>query len=129
MPGGGDGAGEGTDTVRGGDGKDILNGGAGVDTMTGGDGNDTYYVNHADDLINEFVGEGLTRPAERGHRFRSATDSEVLAHEIEERLKASNDLSTAVRETMNEARGTYAIVVLHRKHPDRIVVALSRRSM
>jgi len=75
--------------------------------------------------------------AAKGHTFRGATDSEVLAHAIEEQLSRAeargkgsdgpsgdeSALERAVRATMREARGTYAIVVLHRRFPDRIVVA------
>ena len=56
-----------------------------------------------------------------GHRFTSETDTEVLAHLIEERY--SGDLVEAVREALNEVRGAYAIGVMHVDHPNRIVGA------
>ncbi|HEY8772446.1 MAG TPA: glutamine--fructose-6-phosphate transaminase (isomerizing) [Candidatus Limnocylindria bacterium] len=56
-----------------------------------------------------------------GHRFTSETDTEVLAHLIEERY--SGDLVEAVREALNEVRGAYAIGVMHLDHPNRIVGA------
>ncbi len=56
-----------------------------------------------------------------GHRFSSETDTEVLAHLIEERY--SGDLVGAVREALNEVRGAYAIGVMHLDHPNRIVGA------
>ena len=58
---------------------------------------------------------------EEGHTFRSETDTEVLAHLIEERY--SGDLVEAVREALNEVRGAYAIGVMHLDHPNRIVGA------
>jgi len=48
----------GADTLNGGGGNDVLNGLAGADTMAGGLGNDTYYVDNANDLVQETVGEG-----------------------------------------------------------------------
>jgi glucosamine--fructose-6-phosphate aminotransferase (isomerizing) len=56
----------------------------------------------------------------RGHLFSSETDSEVLAHLIEE--KYQGNLVEAVRMALSEAYGAYALVVAHQNH-DEIVVA------
>ena len=50
----------------------------------------------------------------RGHRFLSETDSEVLAHLIEEAY--TGDLEAAVRKTLKQVRGAYGIVVTHAAH-------------
>jgi glucosamine--fructose-6-phosphate aminotransferase (isomerizing) len=56
----------------------------------------------------------------RGHVFQSETDSEVLAHLIEEKyaaLEGSADrLEKAVRAALDDVRGAYAIVVTHASH-------------
>jgi glucosamine--fructose-6-phosphate aminotransferase (isomerizing) len=51
---------------------------------------------------------------ERGHSFKSETDSEVLAHLIEEAY--SGDLYEAVRTALGQVRGAYGIVVTHVDH-------------
>jgi glucosamine--fructose-6-phosphate aminotransferase (isomerizing) len=56
-----------------------------------------------------------------GHRFSSETDTEVLAHLIEQHY--TGDLVEAVRAALQEVRGAYAIGVMHTEHPDRIVGA------
>jgi glucosamine--fructose-6-phosphate aminotransferase (isomerizing) len=56
----------------------------------------------------------------RGHRFSSETDSEVLAHLIEEHYRG--DLVAAVREVLQKVYGAYALVVAHQDHEE-IVVA------
>ncbi len=50
----------------------------------------------------------------RGHQFKSETDSEVLAHLIEEAYQG--DLYEAVRTALGQVRGAYGIVVTHVDH-------------
>ncbi|GAA6760452.1 glutamine--fructose-6-phosphate transaminase (isomerizing) [Thermus oshimai] len=52
----------------------------------------------------------------RGHRFSSETDSEVLAHLIEEKYRG--DLFQALREALREVRGAYAVVAVHQDHEE-----------
>ncbi len=49
-----------------------------------------------------------------GHSFKSDTDSEVLAHLIEEQYKGN--LSEAVRAALRQVRGAYSLVVTHANH-------------
>ena len=58
-----------------------------------------------------------------GHVFKSETDTEVIAHLIERHLQDTSRLDEAVRRALRELRGSYAIVVLHRRMPDRLVAA------
>ncbi|HEU4529224.1 MAG TPA: glutamine--fructose-6-phosphate transaminase (isomerizing), partial [Actinomycetota bacterium] len=55
----------------------------------------------------------------RGHRLGSETDTEVVAHMIEERM--DGDLADAVRSTVRELEGAYALVVCSIDDPERIV--------
>jgi glucosamine--fructose-6-phosphate aminotransferase (isomerizing) len=58
-----------------------------------------------------------------GHRFTSDTDTEVIAHLIERHLADTPRLDEAVRRALRELRGSYAIVVLSKSSPDRLVAA------
>jgi glucosamine--fructose-6-phosphate aminotransferase (isomerizing) len=58
-----------------------------------------------------------------GHRFTSETDTEVIAHLIERHLQDAPRLDEAVRRALKELAGSYAIAVLHRDMPDRLVAA------
>ncbi len=64
--------------------------------------------------------ERLTR---KGHRFVSETDTEVIAHLVEEALEREGDLFKAVLSALSELEGAYALGVIFRDDPDRIVVA------
>ncbi|WP_306641230.1 glutamine--fructose-6-phosphate transaminase (isomerizing) [Sanyastnella coralliicola] len=60
----------------------------------------------------------------RGHKFESDTDTEVLAHLIEEvRSNTDVDLFEAVRISLNEVVGAYAIVVMDRNNPNQLIAA------
>lgn len=55
-----------------------------------------------------------------GHAFSSDTDTEVVAHLIEDELKKTDDLLTAIRKAVQRLRGAYALGIVSQKHPDRI---------
>jgi glucosamine--fructose-6-phosphate aminotransferase (isomerizing) len=58
---------------------------------------------------------------DRGHSFRSETDTEVLAHLIEEHFDGS--LETAVIDALRLVEGTYGIAVVSSGDPNKIVAA------
>jgi glucosamine--fructose-6-phosphate aminotransferase (isomerizing) len=58
-----------------------------------------------------------------GYIFTSETDTEVVAHLIHRRLRGSIDLFDAVRKTVAELQGAYALAVVCEADPECIVVA------
>ena len=60
---------------------------------------------------------------ERGHKLRSETDTELISHLIEERLKDGRGLAEAVRAAVAELRGSFSIVVLSETEPGKLVAA------
>jgi glutamine---fructose-6-phosphate transaminase (isomerizing) len=58
-----------------------------------------------------------------GYEFSSETDTEVIAHRIHYHLKVTSDLFKAVRATVAELEGAYALAVISQDDPDRIVLA------
>jgi glucosamine--fructose-6-phosphate aminotransferase (isomerizing) len=63
------------------------------------------------------------RLLERGHRFRSETDTEVIAHLVEAHIANGLSLPAAVRAALREVRGAYAIGILSISAPRQLIVA------
>jgi glucosamine--fructose-6-phosphate aminotransferase (isomerizing) len=73
--------------------------------------------------IIENHGELREELRERGHIFTSVTDTEVVAHLVEELRGGGLDLLDAVRHALLRVRGAFAIAVMDSTEPDVIVAA------
>jgi len=58
-----------------------------------------------------------------GHIFKSETDTEVIAHMVEEELKNEPDYVKAVRTALAKLRGAYAVCILNVDIPDTLIAA------
>lgn len=56
----------------------------------------------------------------RGHSFRSETDTEVIAHLIEEYLKESFDMETAFRRAVRRLQGSFAVGAISKSEPEKL---------
>jgi glucosamine--fructose-6-phosphate aminotransferase (isomerizing) len=63
------------------------------------------------------------RLREQGYEFTSETDSEVIAHLVNSEAKAGCGLLEAVRRTVAQLQGAYAIAVIDEGDKDRMVIA------
>lgn len=58
----------------------------------------------------------------KGHRLKSETDSEVVAHLIEE-FRKTKAFKESVIETLKLIRGTYGLAIIDKRDPEKIIVA------
>ena len=56
---------------------------------------------------------------ERGHELASDTDTEALAHLVEEAY--DGDIAEATRVALRQAHGAYAVAVMHAREPERLI--------
>ena len=58
-----------------------------------------------------------------GYKFTSETDTEVIAHRVHYHMQSQKDLFKAVRATVAELEGAYALAVVSESEPERIILA------
>jgi len=63
------------------------------------------------------------RLGEKGRKFSSETDTEVIAHLLDEHTSAGLPLAEAARKTVSELRGSYAFLAICEKEPGTLVGA------
>src|SRR5579863_5534038 len=73
-------------------------------------------------IVENFV-DLRTELLARGHKLSSETDTELISHLIEEKLKTARGLTEAVREAVLRLRGSFSIVVLSETEPGKLVAA------
>ena len=59
----------------------------------------------------------------QGVVFKSQTDTEVVVHLLDQKYKATGDIFKAVIETLHVLEGSYALGVICKNFPDRIIAA------
>ena len=59
----------------------------------------------------------------KGHSFKSRTDTEIIAHLIEEELKGDIALDEAILKSLRRLEGSYAVAVVSNSDPDKIFCA------
>ena len=65
-----------------------------------------------------------TKLLKKGHKFTSDTDTEVIAHLVEDfGNSGGNSFEESVRLALKSIVGTYALTIIHAEHPGKIIVA------
>ncbi len=60
---------------------------------------------------------------QQGFQFESDTDTEVIAHQLNHELKQTGDLVDAMNSLLRKLEGAYALAVIHKDYPDRLMAA------
>jgi len=60
---------------------------------------------------------------QKGHLFKSDTDSEVISHLIDDNLKLSSSFEEAVRMALQELEGSYALCIMCETDPQTLIAA------
>lgn len=60
---------------------------------------------------------------EQGHNFNSDTDTEIIAHLVEQHYKECGDFESAVRKALDDVRGAYAVAILCEQEPGKLIAA------
>ncbi|TDK23220.1 glutamine--fructose-6-phosphate transaminase (isomerizing) [Luteimonas aestuarii] len=85
------------------------------------------HISHGVALVHNGIIENhdaqRARLQQLGYGFESQTDTEVIAHLIHHYLKQGDDLLAALQRAVKELHGAYALAVVSRKEPGRMVVA------
>lgn len=81
---------------------------------------DTVVVHNG--IIENYI-ELKERLLARGAELQSDTDTELVAHLVEEKLQQGADLLEAVQRTVQEIQGSYALVFLRQHEPQRLIIA------
>ena len=85
------------------------------------------HISHGVALVHNGIIENHEEQREKlralGYMFESQTDTEVIAHLMHHHLKGGDDLLAALQRTVKELTGAYALAVVSRKEPDRMVCA------
>ncbi len=85
------------------------------------------HISHGVALVHNGIIENHEEQREKlralGYEFESQTDTEVIAHLMHYHLKGGDDLLSALQRTVKELTGAYALAVVSRKEPDRMVCA------
>jgi len=56
-----------------------------------------------------------------GHEFKTETDTEVVAHLVEEEMKSGASFEMAVRASVKQLHGIFALSIIHSDEPDTII--------
>ncbi len=59
----------------------------------------------------------------QGCVFASDTDSEIIAQLIQSAYLSTGNFLTAVRHTLSQLQGSWGLAVIHKNHPDQMIVA------